>query len=1625
MTSGPSQPEFSSFEPVATTNMVDEFTGDFTYNLPLLEVPGPQGSGYPVSLSYHSGVGPEEEASWVGYGWTLNPGAINRSVRGLPDDYRGDEIEYHNKMPRNWTATVGLTAGFGEAFGFDFYKTLGVELSGSATLRYNNYRGFGYNAGVGLSLGRGIVSLGYGVSDGSGSWSLDLNPYATLNWVKGKTDQNGQPMGREISQYAAKTIERARTSTGKGWNLFGKSYGVYTYTETTHPNAVTPYLGMSYNVSIAFRINPGPIPVGGNGNILGSYSFQENVPSYSVDTYGFLYSREASTVDQMDYHVEQEGDFNKRDVFLGVPFNDADNFIVTGEGIGGGFRLYNQTAGQFAPSYTANRTVIRNAGGEVSAGWNFGPGVDVGTGEHTLEVGEWKRDMSEFQPAAGDRSGEPVFFRFNTDLAGEWGTNHTDLPLSAQLKAGTVTLGPRTPRSDFSRYNKESGRTGRSSYIGYHTNSEMVDGNGVPTFSAYSKNEYINTALNRREALPDQIGELAVFNPAGVRYIYALPVYNRSQVELSHGVRNLTSIEKNYRAYANAPDREIQVGTIQQSPYATAFLLTEITLPDYVDRGAVTEGERGPSPDDLGGYTRFNYQQVFGTYRWRAPFEGMIYNKNSHSDPLDDMVSYAEGEKELRYLHTIETKTHVAFFDTEDRVDGKGAGEDAFKKGGLPGSGRLKRLKQIRLYQLSDCERDANRKLVRTANGSPKLLENAKVIQTVFLEYDYSLSTGVPNGDTGQGKLKLKRVYTEYQGIKRVSISPYEFQYSYPSATEYDAFPAIYTTNGDYDVTRDYRTFATNAENPEYSPFLNDAWGMCQANGEAQFEAMRPWLNQKSSPGFDPAAWHLKVITLPSGGQIHVQYEQDDYNFVQDQEAHVMATLLEPQAGSPGGRYFIDAASVGLSPGDNLTEAARMIRDRYVTGKKKIHFRFLYKLLGEGAPSLESCNAEYISGYVAVKDSGVEGGLLYIDIDGGQRPPVEVCRDFVKAYRLGKLDTDGSCNPTGINPPDDAEEIVNQLKGMMEGIFVPGDLCNGMNYAHSYFRIPTPLAKKGGGVRVRRLMMFDKGLEENAVLYGNEYLYRMLENGREISSGVATNEPRAMREENILVDYIARGDQGKTSKLVAGEDLKQSEGPLGESILPSPSIGYAQVITRPINGGASADGFSVSGYNTARKYPIKLGNPMDDKTMTPIYRMDDSPKQIVAPFYTRIKTRTDATQGFAFLLNDMHGTPQYEEQYRGPYTNIATLASAVKVSRRDYTYFEPGEAVPMMSSLTEELKYKHPGREVDLTFAQRHVKEESNDVNTELDFDITPWIFGVIPFFTGIPAFSNIDGELNTHMTTKVVRYPAILRKITSLAEGIEHSEEYIAFDESTGQPVSVRTSDEFGGAYLAQGIPANWEYPGMAGKWQREGYKFPGNFTLTGEYLSLGSNYCLMELFTRGDQIQLGDASSAVYNVVDRDYQGNRLKVALARGASAVSGSITSFTILHTGRTNELQKQAGSIVFHYEEPAQAVPPTVSNADRYVEHGQNRYGADLSQRVKGLSGQGRFVLAGPYEHMDLSSFQSMLTMCTVDLQDVRASQLKFAYTVTGTGVSLKLISFTVLCNQATGESETITAPGWE
>jgi hypothetical protein len=156
---GPAQPDYMQFEPSTVTDMVNPQTGNFTYSIPLGELPGPYG-GYPLSISYHAGISPQSEASWVGLGWFLNPGSINRDVRGVPDDqFHGGTLGYVYQYSgmKTWVLDVGLsTSGFsvgivapstGEV---GFTATVGVKLSETAQVGFtvgNRATGFSMRFG--------------------------------------------------------------------------------------------------------------------------------------------------------------------------------------------------------------------------------------------------------------------------------------------------------------------------------------------------------------------------------------------------------------------------------------------------------------------------------------------------------------------------------------------------------------------------------------------------------------------------------------------------------------------------------------------------------------------------------------------------------------------------------------------------------------------------------------------------------------------------------------------------------------------------------------------------------------------------------------------------------------------------------------------------------------------------------------------------------------------------------------------------------------------------------------------------------------------------------------------------------------------------------------------------------------------------------------------------------------------------------------------------------------------------------------------------------------------------------------------------------------------------------------
>lgn len=177
---GPTMPEYVKFEPADITDIVNIGTGDFVYSVPLGDVPGPAG-GFPITMSYHAGVGKDQEATIVGLGWTLNPGAINRMLRGFPDDiHNSATLSYVYAFDRQTGWGVNVGAGWGP---------VGLNMS------YDTDKGFGGAVSLGAQYGAARVGVdigtnGVGVSAQIGALeaSLDKSGASVGVGYQGKSD---------------------------------------------------------------------------------------------------------------------------------------------------------------------------------------------------------------------------------------------------------------------------------------------------------------------------------------------------------------------------------------------------------------------------------------------------------------------------------------------------------------------------------------------------------------------------------------------------------------------------------------------------------------------------------------------------------------------------------------------------------------------------------------------------------------------------------------------------------------------------------------------------------------------------------------------------------------------------------------------------------------------------------------------------------------------------------------------------------------------------------------------------------------------------------------------------------------------------------------------------------------------------------------------------------------------------------------------------------------------------------------------------------------------------------------------------------------------------------------------
>ncbi|MGB0176198.1 MAG: hypothetical protein ACPF9D_03470, partial [Owenweeksia sp.] len=362
LTGGPSQPEVESFEPIGTNQMVDPFTGDFTYNIPLLDV-----GGYPVNISYHSGITMDQEASWVGLGWNINPGVINRNLRGLPDDFNGDEIKREFNMKKNWT--IGISGNFNyELFGFEPLKKAGIGGGYGLGINYNSYNGMGIDISGGITADlsknsgdNGSVNLGLSMVSSSNN-GVTVSPtvgYSHKAWGKLKDLGYGKFEAKAGISYNTRAGLTSLSLEGSGsrstekdvdgnYNFsrdamvrMGSSSSISFVPATYLPQQKFPF--ESGNVSASLKLGTAITGSSFTFALSGYYSYQK-LQKHNLESkaYGYIYSQEAAGNPKalMDFNRENDRPFTKNTTNLPVTNFTYDLFGISGQGIDGMFRAH-------------------------------------------------------------------------------------------------------------------------------------------------------------------------------------------------------------------------------------------------------------------------------------------------------------------------------------------------------------------------------------------------------------------------------------------------------------------------------------------------------------------------------------------------------------------------------------------------------------------------------------------------------------------------------------------------------------------------------------------------------------------------------------------------------------------------------------------------------------------------------------------------------------------------------------------------------------------------------------------------------------------------------------------------------------------------------------------------------------------------------------------------------------------------------------------------------------------------------------------------------------------------------------------------------------------------------------
>ncbi|MCK6602776.1 MAG: hypothetical protein L6Q77_13250 [Bacteroidetes bacterium] len=610
--SGPAKPEAAQFEPVDASDLVDLYTGDFTYNVPLIEVPGPEGN-WPVNLSYHAGIGPNTEATWVGLGWTLNPGAINRFVSGYPDDYYAGGVVSTYYIPKQSGWGVGIGVGYGP-FGMNMNFENGKGLTGwNASVSITQALGVKSDFNLGLSVGSDGAGLDIGYKTAMGNVGISAGTSGVgLSYSVGTEIGGGNSVGASIginnhgvTNAGAGISHTYGTSdfSANSMSLMGVSWSnkqqgaSFSFAGTGFQSISKGAMGEGHFSSSGFSI---PIPLGNTGAWL------------SLSYWEWEWYLDEKHIERAFGSLHQEG-YMKKTVseYWG---SNSENLLNSNS-------ILNNQLIQNDPSLSS---VVQS---ETATDVYYSTKYERNEIENVVDSDKSLLTSSEdiYQVAVQGLSGSfRPYFSNGYEFVDGSGTNEN---------------------GQFKNFDANSANANTGAKIKFRFDAD-AGGNFISdTEIGFGSNNYKQIGTNKRgsrkiePAIKKDTGKIMGFRiiaEDGKIYEFFQPVYS-------------------YYQYS-----ETKVGSqtnthTMSTPYATSWLITAVKGPDYVDLSY-----DGISADDYGFWVGFSYE-TSNLFLWRSP-------QNSGYDKVKDSEVFSTGMVDRTYLSKIFTASHKLEFNAQNQI---------------------------------------------------------------------------------------------------------------------------------------------------------------------------------------------------------------------------------------------------------------------------------------------------------------------------------------------------------------------------------------------------------------------------------------------------------------------------------------------------------------------------------------------------------------------------------------------------------------------------------------------------------------------------------------------------------------------------------------------------------------------------------------------------------------------------------------------------------------------------------------------------------------------------------------------------------------------------------------------